>query len=119
MEKFEKYLGAFDGSRGWDEIEPLFDDLFHPDVVVVTADGELGKEEWKAMAKRLADRNAVASDLEITSEDAESAFYKVTISVEGDEPMHLTARGTFEDGRLLRVEPVDPGAYSDLVDRSR
>ena len=45
--------------------------------------------------------------------------YLFTVSVEGDDPMHLTAKGTLEDGRLLRVEPVDPAAYSDLVDHSR
>jgi hypothetical protein len=119
MEKFEAYLGAFDGSPGWAEVEPLFDDAFHPDLVVVTADGELDKDQWKAMAEGLAERGAVVSDFEVKSEDAGSAYYKVTISVEGEEPMHLTAKAALEDGRLLRVEPVDPAAYSDLVDHSR
>ena len=51
MEKFSTYLAAFDGTSEWADIEPLFDDLFHQDLVVTTADGEMNREQWAGMAK--------------------------------------------------------------------
>lgn len=119
MERFETYLEAFDGTRGWAEIRPLFDDAFHPDAVFVTADGEMNKEQWAEMAKGLADRGAVASDFEITGGEGDTIYYKVTITAGDDEPLHLAATGTLEDGRLIRVEPMDPAAYSTMIERSR
>lgn len=119
MEKFAKYLAAYDGTRKWPEIQPLFDDLFHPDCVYVTADGELTKEQWAEMAKGLAAKGATASDFEVTGEDADTFYYKLTLSLGEDEPLHLTAKGTLKDGQIVRVEPVDPAAYSAMVQRSR
>ncbi len=118
MDRFANYLAAFDGTRDWSEIGPLFDSVFHPDGVVVTADGEYTKQEWAAMAKRLVDKKATASDFEITGEEADVIFYRVTITVD-DVPTHLTAKGTLRDGRLIRVEPVDPEQYSSLMEQSR
>ena len=40
------------------------------------------------------------------------------VTVDGN-PMHLTAKGTTRGGQIARVEPVDPAAYSEMVERSR
>jgi hypothetical protein len=119
MEKFAKYLAAYDGTREWTEIQPLFADAFHPDCVFVTADGDMGKEQWEDMAKGLAAKGATAKDFEVTKEDGDERYYNVTITVPGAEPLYLTSKGTVRDGRLVRVEPVDPAAYSTMVERSR
>ena len=119
MEKFEKYLAAFDGAADWSQIEPLFDDLFHPDLLVLTADGEMDRTQWAEMAKGLADRGATVSGFEVTDEADDTILYRLTIHVGDDDPMHLQARGTVVRGQLARVEPMDPDAYSEMVDRSR
>jgi len=119
MEKFEKYLAAFDGTNEWAAIWPLFDDLFHSELVVVTADGEMDKEQWASMAKGLAERRATVSGFEVTGEDGGSLYYRLTINVGDDEPLQMQAKGTVKDGQLVRVEPVDPEAYSEMVERSR
>ena len=118
MEKFERYLAAFDGSTDWRTIAPLFDDAFHDDAVFVTADAELDKVQWAAMAKGLREKGSVISDFEVTEGEGDSIYYKVTVTPAGGHPMHLAARGTLKDGQLLRVEPVDPAAYSEMVQRS-
>ena len=118
MEKFAAYLDAIDGTGDWSVIGPLFDAAFHPDCVVVTADGEYTKQEWSQMAKRLADKGAAASGFAVTSQDGDTAYYEVTITVD-DAPMHMTAKGTLHDGRLIRVEPVDPALYSSLMEKSK
>ena len=117
-DKFETYLGAFDGTNDWSAISPLFDAVFHPDAVFVTADGELNKAQWAEMARNLASKGATASDFEVTGEEADSFYYTVTINV-GDEPMHMTAKGTVRDGQLALVEPIDPSVYSAMVDRAK
>jgi hypothetical protein len=114
MEKFSKYLAAFDGSNDWSAIEPLFDDVFHDDAVVVTADGERSKAQWKDMAKGLCAKGAKASDFEVTKEEGDAIFYKLVITLSDDNAMHMTAKGTVKDGQLIRVEPVDPAAYAAL-----
>ena len=119
MERFSKYLAAVDGSNGWDTVGPLFYDAFDPDCVVITADGEYDRDGWAAMAKGLVDKGASASGFEITREEGETAYYHVTVNVPGAEPMRLTAVGTLRDGRMVRVEPVDPAAYASLVERSK
>lgn len=118
MEKFAKYLAAVDGSNTWAVVGPLFDAAFHPDAVIVTSDGEFDKEQWADMAKGLVDKGAVASGFKVTGQEGDSYYYDVTVTVD-DEAMHMTAKGTLEDGRLVRVEPVDPELYTALVERSK
>ena len=118
MEKFERYLAAIDGSTEWSTVQPLFEDAFHADCVFVTADGELSKDQWGEMAKGLVAKQGVVSDFEISRRDGDSIYYTLTVTPGDGDPLHLTAKGTVKDGQLLRVEPVDPSAYSDMVRRS-
>ena len=119
MEKVAKYFAALEGARDWAAVQPLFDDAFHPDCVIVTADGEFDKEQWAEMAKRLVDKGATASGFEVTGTEGDTVSYKLTITVGEDAPLHMAAKGTLRDGRLVRVEPVDPSVYSTIVERSR
>jgi hypothetical protein len=118
MEKFAKYLATVDGTKTWAEVGPAFDEAFHPDAVIVTADAEFDKEQWADMAKGLVEKGAVAADFRVTGQEGNSYYYEVTVTV-ADEAMHMIAKGTLEDGRLVRVEPVDPDLYTALVERSK
>ena len=119
MEKFKKYLDAFDGTAAWSEVRPLFDETFHPNCVFVTAAGEMNRAQWAEMAKGLAAKGATATDFEVTGAEGDAFYYKVTITVGEDAPMHLTAKGHLKDGQIIRVAPVDPAAYATMVERSR
>ena len=118
MEKFAAYMAAIDGQSDWGTIEPLFDDAIDPDCVFVTADGEYDKDQWAETVKGLIEKGAVASGFEVTSQEGDTAYYQVDITVGGDR-LHMTSKGTLKDGRLVRVEPVDPSVYSELVERGR
>jgi len=102
-DKFETYLAAYNGANDWSAIRPLFDALFHPDAVFVTADGELNKAQWAEMHRNLVAKGAKTSDIEVTGEEADSFYYRVTVNM-GDEPMHVTAKGTVRDGQLALIE---------------
>lgn len=118
MEKFEEYLAAFDGSTDWASVEPLFEDAFHADCIFVTADGEFDKTQWLEMVKGLRAKGTVASDFQVNKTDGDSVYYQLTLSAGGGEPLELKAKGLLSDGRLIRVEPVDPAAYSEMVRQS-
>ena len=118
MDRFKTYIAAVDGSNGWEVIEPLFMDAFHPDGVVVTADGEMDRDGWATMAQGLVARGASISGFEVTSQSDDSVAYRMTIDFPDAESMHLAATATLEDGRFIRVEPMDPARYSELVQRS-
>ncbi len=119
MEKVIEYFTALDGTRGWDEIEPLFDDAFHPDCIFVTADGELNREQWSEMVKGLVQKGATISGFEVTGEEGGTFSYRFTMTVGEGEPLDTAAKGTLKDGRLVRVEPLDPAVYSAIVERSK
>ena len=84
----------------------------------MTADGEYSKQQWVEMVKGLRAKGSVASGFEVTKSEGDSIWNQVTITPNGEEPMHLTARGTIEDGQVIRVEPLDPSADSEMVQRS-
>ena len=119
MDKVTRYFTALEGARDWAAVQPLFDDAFHPDCVIVTADGEYDKERWAEMAASLVGKGATVSGFEVTGTEGDSISYKLTITVGEDAPLHMAAKGTLRDGRLVRVEPVDPTVYSTIVERSR
>jgi hypothetical protein len=118
MDRFATYLAAFDGTRSWAEIEPLFDDAFDPDCVFVTPEGEMNKVQWAERVKGMADKGATVSGFRITAEDGDVRYYDVTVTID-DEPMHLTSMGTVKDGRLVRTEPVDAAVYAKMLERGR
>ena len=45
-------------------------------------------------------------------------YYELTVTVD-DEAMHTTAMCTVKDGRLVRVERLDPNLYKVLVDSAK
>ena len=118
MEKFQRYIEAYDGSTDWDSVAELFDDAFADDCMFVTAEGEMDKVQWAEMAKGLRAKGAVASDFEVTDAADDAIYYKLTVTPTGGGPMHLAAKGIVREGRLVRVEPMDPTAYSAMVERS-
>lgn len=119
MEKVIEYFTALDGTRDWDEIGPLYDAAFHPDCVFVTADAELNKDEWAQMVQGLVEKGATISGFEVTGEEGDSFSYRFTMTVGDEEPLDTAAKGTLKEGRLVRVEPLDPAVYSAIVERSK
>lgn len=72
----------------------------------------------RAPLSRTPDAVIVTGNAHAWGQEGDSRYYEVTVTVD-DEAMHMTARGTVEDGRLVRVESVDPDVYTALVERSK
>lgn len=87
--------------------------------MIVTADGELDKQQWAETVKGLTSRGAIASEYEVAGKEDDTFLYKVTIAVGDHEPLHLTSKATVKDGQIIRVEPSDPAEFTTLAGRSR
>ena len=71
------------------------------------------------LSETFCSRVAVEGKNHVTREDGDSFYYELDLGVPGEETMHLTAKGTLKDGRMVRVDPIDPARYSELVEHSR
>ena len=61
VESTKRYLEAFDGNAMWESIKPLFDDVMHPDLKVVTADGLLTRDDWEQAVRGMLARRRFRS----------------------------------------------------------
>jgi hypothetical protein len=53
------------------------------------------------------------SNCEISKKEGDAFYYKVTLTI-GDKVMEPASKGMVKDGKLIRIEPVNPGIYSNL-----
>ena len=118
MEKFRRYFEAFSAATEWSEVQPAFNDVFHPDLRVVTPEGKLNKGQWEETVKGLLAKGVKATDSEVAKEEGDTVYYSMTLTFPEGEQLHPSSKVTIKDGQVVRVEPVDPAAYSRLVENS-
>ena len=76
-ERLKAYFEALDENATWDSVKPLFDDMMHQDLKVVTADGVLTKNQWEQAVKGLVAQGAKSSDIEISSDQDDTVYYRL------------------------------------------
>lgn len=89
--------------------------MFHPDLRVVTPEGELDKGQWEDTVKGLLVNGVKTTDFEITREEGDTVHIGMTLSFPNGEQLHPSSKVTVKDGQVVRVEPVDPETHSKLV----
>jgi hypothetical protein len=115
MEKFRPYFEAFSTATDWSEVRPAFNDVFHPDLLVVTPDGELNKGQWEETVKGLLVNGVKATDFVVAKEEGDTVYYGMTLTFPDGEQLHPSSKVTIKDGQVIHLEPVDPAAYSKIV----
>lgn len=118
MEEFRRYFEAFSRATEWSEVQPAFNDAFHPDLHVVTPDGELNKAQWEETVKGLLVKGAKATEFEVAKEEGDKVYFSMTLTFPDGEQLYPSSKVTIKDDQVVRVEPVDPAAYSKLVENS-
>lgn len=114
IQALQAYLEAINGHTTWSELEPLFDQAIHKDIVLVSAQGDLNFEQWKQAVRGLLRKGAKSSDFRYFSPDANTAFYRVTLTLRDGSVLRPVSKGWFEDGKLIRIEPVDSSVYEKI-----
>ena len=115
MEKFGRYFEAFSAADDWSDVQPAFNDVFHPDLRVVTPDGELDKGQWEETVRGLVAKGATASDFTVGKEEGDTVYYSMTLTLPDGQQLHASSKITIKDDQVVRIEPVDPATYSRLV----
>ena len=114
-EKFRRDFEAFSSATDWSEVQPAFNDAFHPDLRVVTPEGELDKGQWEETVRGLPVKGVKTTDFEVAREEGDTVYYGMTLTFPNGEQLHPSSKVTIKDGQVVRVEPVDPETYSKLV----
>jgi len=113
-ENFRAYFEAFTGSASWEDLEPHFERVFHDDLSVKTANGELDREGWKESVKLLL---AAGTTVKIDSIrfDGQSLFYSAVITKADGTVMKPMSKAAVQDGKLVRVEPINKLEYTIIA----
>ena len=114
VESTKSYLEAFDGNATWDSIQPLFDEVMHPELKVVTADGILTRDEWEQAVRGMLARGMQASEIQIRADQDGTIFYQLAATMSDGTTLQPASKATAKDGKIIHIEPVDPAVYTDL-----
>ena len=110
MDKLRTYFDAMNGTSDWSSVKPLFDDLFHDDLVVVTANGELDRDAWGNAVQGMLAAGTKVSDLTMHSHDDGTIHYYTTITETNGTVIKVSSTATLKDGKIVHVQPFDHAA---------
>jgi len=112
MRKLTKYFCLLGGESKWDaQAEKIFDDLFHPEVIIVGDKKRFCFQEWKAWYKQAIEDGLVLDMEKIVRTSDDSIVYTLLVHNHDGTVISHTAKGIFKDGKLIRTEPSNPGIY--------
>jgi len=114
VDKFRDYFSAFNGTATWEDLEPLFENLFHNDLTVKVASGEIDRNGWVLAVKKLLADGAVAKVNSIRL-DGDQLIYSGEIKTADGSVMRPFSKGTVKDDKLIRVRPLNPIEYTSIA----
>ena len=123
MRKFTAYLSLLCPGSEWNaQAEQVFDDLFHPDVVIIGKDSKFDFDSWKDWYKRSIQQNLTVDMIQLKVIDRQgerSILYTMHIHQDDGSVLKHTARGIFKDEKLIRTEPADPKIYDIMTAKKK
>ena len=120
MRKLTRYFCLLSPESKWDgNAERIFDDLFHPDVKIVGKNKSFNFVEWKAWYKRSIEDGLVLDMEKVVKTGADSIVYTLLVHQENGTVLSHTAKGLFQDGKLIQTEPADPSIYDIMTKPKR
>lgn len=114
MRLLMKYFAQFDGNTSWEEALPAADALYHPDMVITTAKGDLKRDEFKAGVQQYVKSGGSIEMLKLEKVPNGIRYELVFHKPDGTTEKACTL-GTFRDGKLFRVTPDVPKVYSSVL----
>jgi hypothetical protein len=117
MRNLTAYFSNLCEGGTWEKMEPVFEALFHPDVVILGNQSRFDFEGWKRQVRDFLERG-VYFDMEKLVKEGDKIVYTVTIH-DGDASFLHTAKGIFKDGKMIRTEPADPSIYDRIASKQR
>jgi hypothetical protein len=119
MRKLTRYFCLLCQESVWDaNAEAVFDDLFHPDVTIVGSTKTFDFDEWKAWYKRSIQDGLVLDMEKIVKTGPDTIAWTLIVHLENGTVLTHTAKGFFQDGKLIKTEPADPKVY-DIITKTK
>ena len=120
MRKLTRYFCLLSPESKWDaESERIFDDLFHPEVMIVGKNKSFNFQEWKAWYKRSIEDGLVLDMEKVVKTGPDSIVYTLLVHQENGTVLSHTAKGLFKGGKLIKTEPADPSIYDIMTKPKR
>ena len=91
------YFPAFDGTKNWEGVEDKLENLYHPDLVVVNAQGEQDRATMKECVKNFIMAGGMAKDIAATPVAEDKVCYRVTLVHGNGTVTPIESVGTFKD----------------------
>ena len=113
------YFAAFDGKKSWDEVKPLALNLAHPNITIHHGDKLLNYAEWLATVENFTNSGGSVDMIKFEAIEGGShplVRYTVRLNFADGTSSKASSTGTFQDGKLIRVEPDEgaQGTYDKL-----
>ena len=123
MRKLTAYFSQWCPESRWNAAtEQIFDNLFHPDCQIVGKKQTFHFQDWKDWYRRSIEENQIIDMEKVVQESPNSIVYTLLIHQDGDATaasasavIRHTAKGIFQDGKLIRTEPVNPEIYDIMT----
>ncbi len=112
---FKAYFATADGTATWDSMKPHFDWVFHDDLVVVTADGEIDRARWAAAVQKMLAAGDKISDADVHTHTDGAIHYTGTLTEGDGTVIKIDSTARIKDGKIVRIEPLDPATYSKMI----
>ena len=75
----------------------------------------MNKGQWEETVKGLLVKGVSATGFEVAKEEGDAVFYSMALAFPDGEQLRPSSKVTIKNGRVIRVEPVDPAVYSRLA----
>jgi hypothetical protein len=115
MKILQNYFDGINESSDWAALQPAFDAAFHPDLVILTSEGERNRQQWVEAVTALLAEGTKTSDFEVTGREGDTVFYRVTLTKQDGTKFQAFSKGFLKDGKFVRVEPVDSDAHARMT----
>jgi len=115
MRLLMNYFAKFDGKVTWNEVAPAAERLYHPEMVVTTAKGEMKREDFKEAVKTTIENGLSIETLKM-EKVTNGIRYDIIFHKPDGTSEHAKTLGEFKDGQLYRVKPDTPAVYTNVLE---
>ena len=115
MARLVHYFESFTGTVSWADMSSIYDDLFHSDVAVHTAEGVKTCAEWREVVHKLVDGGLTASVQRVEVVGTDTLRYTVKLTYADGKVVEPTSIATFKDGKYWKHATEDKAMYSKIA----
>mmetsp|Transcript_17856 Transcript_17856/g.35989 ORF Transcript_17856/g.35989 Transcript_17856/m.35989 type:complete len:137 (+) Transcript_17856:4800-5210(+) len=118
LRKLVNYFSMFDGNHNWAAINTTATALAHPDFTIHTPSGQVDRDAWMASIESFAKNGGTIDMLYFEAIEGPGDVqvkYKLRMNMVDGTTSLVRSIGTFKDGMLFHVEPMEGASAYDKI----